>query len=110
MAEDSTKGLALAILGVVALVAVVGLLLVFWSAKSAGKVADGYVTDGRWQGDWAAEAPYRNGEAPQSEAYWNSKKKLIDAASGYDSEGVESYAPVATRAESSGRSRKASLS
>ncbi len=86
MAEDSTKGLALAILGVVALVAVVGLLLVFWNAKSTGKSTALDAT-------WAGEDQRRVDELPRSQEWAqhtervygaaNSREPLIEAPSYY---------------------------
>ena len=82
MAEDSTKGLALAILGVVALVAVVGLLLVFLTSKNTGKVSDFGYQGVYADGFRAANAERRVAELPQEQQWVEEVQEDYDASVG----------------------------
>ncbi len=65
---DETKGVALAILGIVALIAVVGLVLLWMQARTTGQFAsDPY--QGQW-GRIAYDNPNHNTEANQYTTYY----------------------------------------
>lgn len=73
MAKDKSKeenrGIALVLLGIVAVIAIVGLVLLFGKATSSGQVArnDGYAPYARGLGPEAYKevSPYRAGELAQ---------------------------------------------
>lgn len=79
---DETKGVALAILGIVALIAIVGLVLLWMNARTTGQMAGQY-----YQGPWGVAAydnPYHSTEAQQYTTYYRG----AGAATEYGDEGT----------------------
>ena len=67
--KENDSAIGYVILGIVAIMAIVGLVLLFTTASSTGQVARGsYVLYDSNLGD---AAPYRVGQAPQPVAYTN---------------------------------------
>jgi hypothetical protein len=77
MAKEASNSIGYVILGIVAIMAIVGLVLLFTSASTTGKVAVryGYPYAEDWynrampQEGFEPIAPYRVGQAPQPQAW-----------------------------------------
>lgn len=86
--KEESKGIALVLLGIVAVIAIVGLVLLFSKATASGQVAknDGYAPYARGLGPEAYKvvSPYRAGEIAQP-AQWE-KDYNAQASSGAEEE------------------------
>lgn len=81
---DETKGVALAILGIVALIAVVGLVLLWMQARTTGQYATG-IYEGQW-GREGYDNPRHNTESAQYTTYYRGD----GASTGFGNEGTYS--------------------